>query len=377
MKLDWIEKSLGDACAIYQPKTITGKDLIEDGQYPVFGANGIIGRYDKYNHDTPQLLVTCRGATCGTINVSEPFSWITGNAMVVRPKDDSLDFKFFEYALRGGIEIEKAITGAAQPQITRANLAPLRFFYPSSIAEQRRIADILSRAEGIVRLRREAEKKAAELIPALFLDMFGDPATNPKGWRTYRLEELIAETKLGLVRGSKDVFEDGKYPYLRMNSVGNGCVCTSNLKRVNASQAESEGYALKAGDFLFNTRNSKELVGKSGIFSSASEPCTLFNNNLMRIRFQQDRVLAEFVNALFQTVSIQRQLESIKRGTTSVFAIYFKDLKNLGLIAPPLYLQQKFCESVHAARSIQTQQAAATAKAQAAFDALLAQVFTR
>ena len=50
------------------------------------------------------------------------------------------------------------------------------------LPEQRRIVDLLSRAEGIVRLRREAEKKAAELIPALFLDMFGDPATNPKGW---------------------------------------------------------------------------------------------------------------------------------------------------------------------------------------------------
>ena len=50
------------------------------------------------------------------------------------------------------------------------------------IDEQRRIVDILSRAEGIVRLRREAQKKAAELIPALFLEMFGDPATNPKGW---------------------------------------------------------------------------------------------------------------------------------------------------------------------------------------------------
>jgi len=50
------------------------------------------------------------------------------------------------------------------------------------LSEQRRIVDLLSRAEGIVRLRREAEKKSAELIPALFLDMFGDPATNPKGW---------------------------------------------------------------------------------------------------------------------------------------------------------------------------------------------------
>ena len=141
MKQGWVDKTLGETCEIYQPKTITGKDLVEDGLYPVFGANGIIGRYDKYNHEHPQLLVTCRGATCGTINVSEPYSWITGNAMVVRPKSNSIDFKFLEYALRGGVDMQKAITGAAQPQITRANLSPLTFSYPISIHEQRRIVD--------------------------------------------------------------------------------------------------------------------------------------------------------------------------------------------------------------------------------------------
>ena len=85
----WVEKSLGETCEMYQPKTIGTKDLGPDGPYPVFGANGVIGRYDKFNHEEPQLLVTCRGATCGSVNISEPNSWITGNAMVVRPEDCS------------------------------------------------------------------------------------------------------------------------------------------------------------------------------------------------------------------------------------------------------------------------------------------------
>ena len=75
-------KLLMDLCEAYQPKQYP-KDLIENGEYPVYGANGIIGKYNQYNHEHEQVLVTCRGATCGHLNYSQSKSWITGNAMVV------------------------------------------------------------------------------------------------------------------------------------------------------------------------------------------------------------------------------------------------------------------------------------------------------
>jgi type I restriction enzyme S subunit len=137
----WVEKTLAEACEMYQPKTICTKDLVPNGLYPVFGANGIIGRYNKFNHEEPQILVTCRGATCGAVNVSEPFSWITGNAMVVRPKDSALNLHFLEFFFRGGIDISRAITGAAQPQITRTNLSPLVIHFPKSVGDQKEIAE--------------------------------------------------------------------------------------------------------------------------------------------------------------------------------------------------------------------------------------------
>jgi type I restriction enzyme S subunit len=136
----WVEKSLGETCEMYQPKTISSKDLVADGPYPVYGANGVIGRYDQFNHEKSQLLITCRGATCGAVNISDPQSWITGNAMVVRPKDRAIDLQFLEYLFRGGINVSAAITGAAQPQITRTNLSPLLIRYPASAQEQRRLA---------------------------------------------------------------------------------------------------------------------------------------------------------------------------------------------------------------------------------------------
>lgn len=146
MTKDWVATTLGASCELYQPKTISTKEMVEDGEYPVYGANGVIGRYNNYNHEEPQLLVTCRGATCGSVNVSKPFSWITGNAMVVRPRDSSISPRFMEYLLRGGIDVAKAITGAAQPQITRTNLAPVRFSHPNSLSEQQRIVAILDAA---------------------------------------------------------------------------------------------------------------------------------------------------------------------------------------------------------------------------------------
>lgn len=290
---------------------------------------------------------------------------------------DELDRAYLAFFLRSAQAVSHISAKTAGARMPRADMDfVLGLELPLlPIPEQRRIVDILSRAEGIVRLRRDAQRKAAELIPGIFLDMFGDPATNPKGWAVCRLEDLIAETKLGLVRGSKEVFEDGLFPYLRMNSVGDGYVRTDNLKRVNATDKDVAEYSLHVGDFLFNTRNSKELVGKTGIFPGATEPCILFNNNLMRIRFKQEMILPEFVNAQFQTDSMQRQLESIKRGTTSVFAVYYKDLRNLILIVPTLDEQCKFSEMVQNIRSIQSQQDAATEKAEAAFAALLAQAF--
>jgi restriction endonuclease S subunit len=140
---EWIEKTLGSVCEMYQPQTIGRKDMVDSGKYAVFGANGLIGRYDKFNHEEPQLLVTCRGATCGSINMSDPFSWITGNAMVVRPKNGNLQLGLLRAIFEHAFDFSKVITGAAQPQITRQSLAPAKIRFPRSLEQQRRIEEAL------------------------------------------------------------------------------------------------------------------------------------------------------------------------------------------------------------------------------------------
>ncbi|MDD5071455.1 MAG: N-6 DNA methylase [Patescibacteria group bacterium] len=124
----WPMVELGKVCEIYQPKTITSKEIKQTGKYKVFGANGVIGFYDRYNHEDAEVLITCRGATCGTVNMSESKSWITGNAMVVKPKDN-LDKNFLFYFLRN-TNLKSVISGSAQPQITRASLSPFKIPLP-------------------------------------------------------------------------------------------------------------------------------------------------------------------------------------------------------------------------------------------------------
>lgn len=266
------------------------------------------------------------------------------------------------------------VAGALYPAVTDSQVLDQELPLPS-LSEQRRIVDLLSRAEGVVRLRHQAQQKAAALIPAIFVDMFGDPATNPNRWPLHQLSDLLADTKLGLVRGAKEMGSGLAYPYLRMDAVGSGYVQLRGLRRVDACPKEVADYSLKEGDFLFNTRNSRELVGKTGVVAAEPPESTLFNNNLMRMRFHKDVVLPLFVNWQFQTDHVQRQLDSIKRGTTTVFAVYYKDLKNLQLVVPAIDRQRQFSERATQILRIQQQQREATEKAEAAFGALLARSF--
>ena len=137
----WEEKKLGEITTdIYQPQTISQSQFSADG-YPVYGANGIIGYYEFYNHDTDQILVTCRGSSCGTINYSVGKCWITGNAMVINldSVQDCYDKRFVYYMLLNK-DLSKLITGSGQPQIVRAPLLNLEVYITNSIYEQRRIA---------------------------------------------------------------------------------------------------------------------------------------------------------------------------------------------------------------------------------------------
>ena len=127
---------------IYQPKTIPSTDLTEDG-YLVYGANGIIGKYHLYNHEKEQICITCRGNTCGTVNYTEPKSWITGNAMVINTDNFAKNVnKRYLFHYLSFINFNSIISGSGQPQIVRQPLAKLKLILPK-LTTQEHIAKCL------------------------------------------------------------------------------------------------------------------------------------------------------------------------------------------------------------------------------------------
>ena len=126
----WKSTTLGDECQMYQPKTLGLSELDESAKYKVYGANGIVGKYHTYNHQNSEIAMACRGNSCGTINRTAPFSWITGNAMVIKMIDNSIHNEYIKQALRYA-NVDGAISGSGQPQLTRENLNSIKLYKPT------------------------------------------------------------------------------------------------------------------------------------------------------------------------------------------------------------------------------------------------------
>ena len=125
------EVYLSSIAEIYQPQTISSLELVDNG-FPVYGANGIIGYYNSYNHETEQICITCRGNTCGTVNYSLAKSWITGNAMVVNTDSHSdIVCKRFLFHFLSEYNFKSIISGSGQPQIVRSPLQKIKLVLPS------------------------------------------------------------------------------------------------------------------------------------------------------------------------------------------------------------------------------------------------------
>ena len=140
---EWHAITLGELADIYQPATISQEDFTIDG-YDVYGANGIIGKFSQYNHTTDQILITCRGSSCGSVNYSTGRCWITGNAMVINMDNCKIADKQFVYYDLLNCDLSELITGSGQPQIVRSPLQEYELCIPLNMEEQQAIATILS-----------------------------------------------------------------------------------------------------------------------------------------------------------------------------------------------------------------------------------------
>lgn len=126
----WGVTTLGELYDIYQPGILSAKQCDPDGEYEVHGSNGVIGRYHEYNHEDSEIIISCRG-DCGNIHRVMPKTWITGNAMVIKPKTETNQSREYLKNMLGTLGIKNISTGSVQGQITRTNLAPIKIVTPS------------------------------------------------------------------------------------------------------------------------------------------------------------------------------------------------------------------------------------------------------
>lgn len=234
------------------------------------------------------------------------------------------------------------------------------------LPEQYRIVDILSRAEGIVRLRCDAEKKAAELIPALFLELFGDPAANPKGWPT-ELFGLVGTLDRGKSRNrprdAKELY-GGAYPFIQTGDVANSGGQITHHTATYSELGLAQSRLWPKGTLCITIAAN---IAKTGVLGF--DAC--FPDSVVGF-LPGERTKTEYVQAWL--AFLQPMLEA-NAPQAAQKNINLEILRNLPLPMPPLVEQCLFAKRGDQIRSIQSQHSAATTKAQAAFDALLARCF--
>ena len=250
--------NLLDICDVYQPQTIATKYFVSDGQYTVYGANGAIGKYNKYNHEDSEVLMGCRGA-CGVINISKPFSWINGNAMVIKPKKDEVLHKdYLSYCLQA-IDISKVITGTAQPQITRNNLKKLQIPV-TNIKEQElivaKIEELFSELDNAVETMNATKTQLEVYRQAVLSDMLCKNTTNST------LEECLISLQNGIAKRSGIYGTPVKV--LRLSNITNDSVIAdSEMRSINLTTTEQQKYLLDEEDGIFvRVNGSTNRVGR-------------------------------------------------------------------------------------------------------------------
>lgn len=272
--VSWQQVTLIEACELYQPQTISKADMESSGPFPVYGANGIIGHHSEFNHPYSEVLLACRG-NVGTVNVSEPKSWINGNAMVCRPRDEKrLRKDYLAFALQA-MDLRPAITGTAQLQITRSSLGPLPLSIPP-VDEQVQIVRILEEqfsrldaaAASIAAVRRKADQFRRSILHAAFsggLTQHGACRMSselPDRWVTLELKDVAKWGSGGTPKSGNPSYYGGEIPWAVIGDLNDGVVSLTATAITQAGVDNSSAKIVPEGTLLLAMYGS---IGKLGI----------------------------------------------------------------------------------------------------------------
>ena len=177
---------LGDVCDRGSSNLKQSDVINQNGQYPVYGAAGLLGNIDSYHQDKPYVAVVKDGAGIGRVTLHPGYSSVIGTLQYLLPKENVLPE--YLYYVTKHMHLEKYYTGATIPHIYFKDYKNEKFNL-DAIEKQQRIVDILKKTENIIESRQQELQKLDDLIKARFIELFGEPLSNQKGWQTMSIVE--------------------------------------------------------------------------------------------------------------------------------------------------------------------------------------------
>ena len=284
------------------------------------------------------LLYALYGATSGAVALSKINGAINQAVLCIRTNEN----KFF---LKTWLEKNKERILGTYLQGGQGNLSAqivksLKLNLPTK-PEQQKIAAFLAAVDSKIEQLSKKQALLGEYKKGLMQQIFSqairfkaDDGSEFPDWEDNTIDKALHSYKLGGNYSNSEAVTD--YPLIKMGNLDRGNIKLNKLQYINTEENIDDSDKINYGDLFFNTRNTLDLVGKVAIWRDEL-PCAYYNSNLMKMEFSDNF----FMNYRFNSFDGIKALRRVATGTTSVAAIYTKDLLKIKFSLPTLSEQQK------------------------------------
>ena len=296
----------------------------------------------KKSIDSKEIAIVRYGATAGFIGRGVE-GVLANNLFKLKPDKKLLDDKYLYHYLKSYKAFhffQSEMSGGAMPALSFGIVKALKLPYPST-QEQEKIASFLSSVDSKIEqlskkktLLEQYKKGVMQKIFSQELRFKEDDGSEFPEWVEKKLGEIIVDYRLGGNYINTEV--KSNHPLIKMGNLNRGKINISKLEYIKDGETVEEIDKIQYGDLFFNTRNTLDLVGKVAIWLNEL-PEAYYNSNLMYMKFENNF----FMNYRLNSYDCIKALRSIATGTTSVAAIYTKDLLKIKLSIPSLKEQTK------------------------------------
>jgi len=370
---------LDEVCEILDSKRIpiTASER-NKGIYPYYGANGIQDYVNDYIFDDELVLLAEDGGNFGSKEKPIAFrvsgkSWVNNHAHVLKPKEN-IDVDYLCYSLMY-FDVTKLINGSTRQKLTQSAMREIKIPFVE-MKEQQHIVKVLDTISEIIEKRKQQIAKLDELEKSLFIEMFGNPVTNPMGWEIMQLstlgnkDDVVKCGPFGTQLSKNEYCESGIPIY------GIPQVSSSFKKPPFAYITEEKGkelsaYSLKDGDIVMSR---KGTIGKCALYQKNYQS-GIIHSDLLRIRVDETRVNPIFLtHQLHSSQNVKSQVDTISNGAI-MKGINVTKLSNIHVMVPPIVLQREYASKVEHIFSINNLYNQSQIKMQEEYNALMQQYF--